>query len=78
MLRAALSSHERGDTTNTRNALQKLVRQSLASDVLNDLAVLTMRCGDDEAAVDLLRAVVRLYPDDATAAQNLEALLTQK
>jgi Flp pilus assembly protein TadD len=43
-------------------------------EALNDLAVLTMECGDADAAIDLLQALVRLHPEDAVAAANLAAL----
>jgi SAM-dependent methyltransferase len=73
----ALGFYESGDTEEARDTLHALVRDSLDCDTLNDLAVLTAQCGDEQAAVDLFRAVVRLYPEDTAAAQNLDALLAQ-
>jgi SAM-dependent methyltransferase len=71
----ALALQAGGETARARDTLRTLVRGSLDSDVLNDLAVLSMDCGDCETAVDLLRAAVRLYPDDVIAVQNLAVLL---
>ena len=68
---------EHGDAEGARTVLREQVRRSLSSDTLNDLAVLTMHCGDRTAAADLLRAVARLYPEDATAAENLDLLVAQ-
>jgi Flp pilus assembly protein TadD len=42
--------------------------------MLNDAAVLAMRCGDLDEAKDLLRALVHLHPSYPEAAQNLAAL----
>jgi Methyltransferase domain len=67
----------RGHSEAARDMLRDQVRHSLDPDTLNDLAVLTMQCGDTDAAIDLLSALVRLHPEDITAAQNLAVLLAR-
>lgn len=73
----ALEQLRRGDTEGARDALRDHVRAVLDSDTLNDLAVLTLHSGDRDAAIDLLRALVRLHPEDAAVAANLAALETR-
>ncbi|MGH2859017.1 MAG: methyltransferase domain-containing protein [Solirubrobacteraceae bacterium] len=70
----ALRLLSNGETALARATLQRQLRASVDPDVLNDLAVLANHCGDREIAVDLLRALVRLHPDDAAAAENLALL----
>lgn len=63
-----------GETAQAHAQLREHVRHALDSDALNDLAVATMQIGDTAAALDLLRALVRLHPEDATAVENLKLL----
>ena len=70
----ALELLRRDDVDRARAVLLDQVRRSVDCEAMNDLAVLALRCGDRPAAVDLLRALVRLHPDDVAAAANLEAL----
>src|SRR4051812_3532337 len=70
----ALALLEQGEPEKARRLLLDQMHRAIDPEVLNDLAVLTMRCGDRDAALDLLRALVRLHPDDGPAAANLAAL----
>ena len=70
----ALEALAEGEVETARRTLVDHTRRVIDPEVLNDLAVLSLRCGDAEAAVDLLRALVRIHPDDRAAAANLVAL----
>jgi SAM-dependent methyltransferase len=72
--RRALQMLEQGCDEDARRVLHEHLRRVLDPEALNDLAVLTMRCGDSETAVRLLEALVCLHPDDEPAARNLAAL----
>jgi SAM-dependent methyltransferase len=63
-----------GEPEEARRLLLEQVRRINDPEALNDLAVLTAQCGDRDAALDLLRALARLHPEDAAAAENLAAL----
>jgi tetratricopeptide (TPR) repeat protein len=71
---AALELAEAGDVAAARAVLTDALRRSVDPEALNDLAVLAHRCGDDEQAIALLRAVVQLHPDDPAARANLADL----
>ena len=64
-----------GEPDRARCTLHDQMRRAIDPEALNDLAVVTAQCGDSEAAIDLLRALVRLHPDHTSAAENLAALL---
>jgi SAM-dependent methyltransferase len=66
-----------GEVGLARDTLGDHVRRAIDVDSLNDLAVLTNHCGDRAAAIDLLRALVRIHPEDPTAAENLRLLGAQ-
>jgi hypothetical protein len=72
----ALALLERDEPETARGLLRDQMRRAIDPEALNDLAVLTMRCGDREETADLLRALVRLHPEHAAAAENLAALET--
>lgn len=70
----ALALLEQGEPDEARRLLLDQMRRVIDPEALNDLAVLAMRCGDRDGALDLLRALIRLHPEDAAAAENLAAL----
>jgi SAM-dependent methyltransferase len=72
---AALELAADGDAATARSLLHDTVRRGLDPEALNDLAVLAHRCGDEDEAVALLRALVRLHPDHTAARENLAGLL---
>lgn len=57
-----------------RELLLRGARRAIDPEVLNDLGVLALRCGDAAEAQDLLRALARLHPEHAAGAANLAAL----
>ena len=69
----ALALLAQGASGEALAVLRDAVRAALDPEILNDLAVLADREGDPREAVDLLRALVRLHPDYAEAAENLRA-----
>lgn len=71
----ALELVEDGDAAAAADMLRDRLRRDIDPEALNDLAVLTMRCGNTEAAADLLRALLRLHPEHAQARANLAAIL---
>lgn len=71
---AALERAEAGDVEGARALLAGALRRAIAPEALNDLAVLSHRCGDDATAIALLEALVCLHPDDAAARENLAEL----
>ncbi len=70
----ALALVESGDEHEALAVLRDAVRRSVDPEALNDLAVLAMRDGDRAEGADLLRALTRLHPDHAAAAENLAAV----
>jgi SAM-dependent methyltransferase len=72
---AALGHATSGDPTAARSLLREAVRRQLDPEALNDLAVLAHRCGDEDEALALLSALVRLHPEHAPAQENLAALV---
>jgi SAM-dependent methyltransferase len=70
----ALELLQDGDEAAARRVLLDEIRRAVDPEILNDLAVLTMRDGDSPQALELLRALVRLHPQHAAAAENLAAL----
>ncbi len=70
----ALGLLEQGAAGEALRLLRDAVRQAVDPEALNDLAVLTIRGGDAAEGADLLRALVRLHPEHAGAAENLAAL----
>lgn len=72
---AALDLAADGDPAGARSLLHDAVRRQLDPDTVNDLAVLAHHCGNDEEAVALLEALVRLHPEHAAARQNLADVL---
>jgi len=70
----ALAALENNEPENGRLLLREQMRRAIDPEAMNDLAVLTSLCGDREEAIDLLRALVRLHPEHAAAAENLAAL----
>jgi len=72
----ALALLEQEEPEKARRLLLDQMQRVIDPEAMNDLAVLTMRCGDRDAALDLLRALVRLHPENAPAAANLAALHT--
>jgi SAM-dependent methyltransferase len=72
---AALELAAGGDAATARSLLQDTVRGQLDPETLNDLAVLAHQCGDDDEAVTLLEALVRLHPEHEAAQENLAGLL---
>jgi hypothetical protein len=72
----ALALLDQDEPERARRMLLHRLQRVIDPEALNDLAVLTLRCGDREAALDLLRALVRLHPADTAAAQNLAALIS--
>jgi Flp pilus assembly protein TadD len=72
---AALELTADGDAAAARSLLHDAVRRQLDPETLNDLAVLAHQCGDDEEAVALLEALVRLHPAHVAARENLGDLL---
>lgn len=74
----ALALLDRDEPEQARSLLRDQMRRVIDPEALNDLAVLAMQCGDREEAVDLLRAAVRLHPEDRSAAENLAALTTSE
>jgi SAM-dependent methyltransferase len=71
----ALALAADGDAAAARSLLHDAVRRQLDPETLNDLAVLAHQCGDDEEAVALLEALVRLHPAHEAARENLGDLL---
>jgi SAM-dependent methyltransferase len=71
---AALEIAAEGDAASARAVLRDAVRRQLDPETLNDLAVLAHHCGDDEEAVALLDALVRLHPEHGAARENLAEL----
>jgi FkbM family methyltransferase len=69
----ALALLEEGASAEALAVLRDAVRAALDPEILNDLAVIADREGNPREAVDLLRALVRLHPDYAEAADNLRA-----
>jgi SAM-dependent methyltransferase len=74
----ALELLEGNQAREARSLLHEEMQRVIDPEVLNDLAVLAMQCGDTDEAIDLLRALVRLHPDDAIAARNLAALTSRR
>lgn len=71
---AALELAAGGDAATARSLLRETVRGRLDPEALNDLAVLAHRCGDQDEAVALLEALIRLHPEHTAAHENLAAL----
>jgi hypothetical protein len=63
-----------GDSAGARTLLRAELREAIDPEALNDLAVLAHRCGDDDEALALLRALVHLHPEHSAAVTNLSAL----
>jgi FkbM family methyltransferase len=70
----ALALLEDGDARAARAVLREAVHDVIDPEMLNDLAVLALQCGDEEEGRDLLRALVRLHPDHLDASANLRAV----
>jgi hypothetical protein len=70
----ALALVQQGESERARRLLLEQMRRVIDPVALNDLAVVTLNCGDRDAALDLLNALVRLHPEDAAAAENLATL----
>jgi len=75
---AALALAAGGDAPGARSLLHDALRRALDPETLNDLAVLAHRCGDDDEAVALLQALVRLHPAHTAAHENLAELLAAR
>jgi len=73
----ALDLAAAGDAEGARALLAGALRHAIAPEALNDLAVLSHRCGDHKTAITLLEALVCLHPDDVAARENLADLRTQ-
>lgn len=71
---AALELAETGDVAGAHTTLHEVVRRQVDAQTVNDLAVLAHRRGDDDTAIALLEAVVRLHPEHTPAVENLAAL----
>lgn len=69
----AVTLAERDRPEEAREMLRRIARRVIDPEVLNDLGVLALRCGDAAEAQDLLRALARLHPEHAAGA-NLAAL----
>ncbi|MGH2893807.1 MAG: tetratricopeptide repeat protein, partial [Solirubrobacteraceae bacterium] len=67
-----LVERDRGDQA--LELLRRGARRVIDPEMLNDLGVLALRCGDAAEARDLLRALARLHPEHAAGAANLAAL----
>lgn len=72
---AALAIAADGDAAAARSLLHDTVRRQPDPETLNDLAVLAHQCGDEDEAVALLGALVRLHPEHPAARENLAGLL---
>jgi SAM-dependent methyltransferase len=70
----ALRLVERDRPDEALELLRHGARRVIDPEVLNDLGVLALRCGDAAEAQDLLRALARLHPEHAAGAANLAAL----
>jgi SAM-dependent methyltransferase len=70
----ALTLVERDRPDEALELLRHGARRVIDPEVLNDLGVLALRCGDAAEAQDLLRALARLHPEHAAGAANLAAL----
>ncbi len=70
----ALALVQRGRAQEALELLRRGAHRVIDPEVLNDLGVLALRCGDGEEARDLLRALVRLHPEHAAGVANLAAL----
>lgn len=70
----ALAALEQGEPEQARRLLHDGLRRAVDPEMLNDLAVVAMRCGDGAEATDLLRALVRLHPEHVAGVENLAAL----
>lgn len=70
----ALRLVERDQPQEALELLRRGARRTIDPEILNDLGVLALRCGDAAEARDLLRALVRLHPEHAAGAANLAAL----
>jgi SAM-dependent methyltransferase len=70
----ALSLVERDRPQEALELLRRGARRAIDPELLNDLGVLALRCGDAAEAQDLLRALARLHPEHAAGAANLAAL----
>ncbi len=70
----ALSLVDRGRPQEAFQLLRRGARRVIDPELLNDLGVLALRCGDAEEAQDLLRALARLHPEHTAGTANLAAL----
>ena len=70
----ALRLAERDRPEEAMESLRRGARRVIDPEVLNDLGVLALRCGDASEARDLLRALARLHPEHEAGAANLAAL----
>jgi FkbM family methyltransferase len=70
----ALALLEQGEPAQATRLLHDALAEAIDPEVMNDLAVMTMRSGDVARATDLLRALVCIHPGHDAAAVNLAAL----
>jgi hypothetical protein len=70
----ALQLAEKGQLREAVDLLRQALRAGIDPEPLNNLAVLQHSTGSSDEARDLLRALVRLYPEYLAPAQNLTAL----
>lgn len=70
-----LAEMAREQPERARDLLRDRLLRTIDSEALNDLAVLSFQCGERDEAIDLLRALARLFPDDVEIAENLAAAL---
>jgi tetratricopeptide (TPR) repeat protein len=70
----ALQLAEKGQLREAVDLLRQALRAAIDPEPLNNLAVLQHSTGSSDEARDLLRALVRLYPEYLAPAQNLTAL----
>jgi tetratricopeptide (TPR) repeat protein len=70
----ALALAESGQVSEAADVLRQALRSGIDPEPINNLAVLLNSTGRSDEARDLLAALVRLYPEYLTAAQNLAAL----
>jgi FkbM family methyltransferase len=72
----AIALFEQGERERALHLLQAAAREAIDAELVNDLAVVAMRCGEELQARELLRALTWIHPDDSAAAANLAALPT--
>jgi tetratricopeptide (TPR) repeat protein len=70
----ALALAKMGQVREAVDVLREALRGGIDPEPLNDLAVLQNSTGSSDEARDLLRALVRLYPEYLLSARNLAAL----